>query len=333
MKTLLLKFVDKLHLYPLFNRYTRNTATIFMLHGIDADDDHHEGGISPGLLRRYFDYLKKHRYRVVSLASYIKALLNHEDTYKAVIFSVDDGYRDFYLNAFPVFREYGYPATIFITSDFIEKKLFFWWDTIEYAINSTTAKEIDLRFMGRGKVPLNDARQRAEMIGAVTRHCKTLTNKEKLNLVRGLVAQLEVDISDQPSGKYEPLSWDEIKIMQQHGIDFHPHTKTHPIISSVPVAEQREEVTISKRVIESRLDTIADIFCYPNGQWNDFTEDTIAELKAAGYIAAVMGVDGFDNTKADTDMFRVKRFGIPYEPELFKQYICGLEFLKRRFLG
>jgi len=333
MKTLLLKVIDGLRLYPLFNKYTKNTATIFMLHSIAADDNHHQDGISPGLLRRYFDYLKKHRYRVVPLANYIKALLNHEDTYKTVVFSVDDGYRDFYLNAFPVFREFGYPATIFITSDFIEKKLFFWWDTIEYAINSTSAKEIDLQFMGRGRAPIVDANQKNEIIGVVTRHCKTLINKDKLNLVKGLVVQLKVDISNQPGGKYEPLSWNEIKLMQQHGIDFHPHTKTHPIISSVPVAEQKEEVTVSKKVIEEKTGATADIFCYPNGQWGDFTEETIMELKAAGYIAAVMGVDGFDNTKSDTDMFRIKRFGIPYEPELFKQYICGLEFFKRRFLG
>ena len=333
MKTLLLKFVDILRLYPLFNRYTKNTATIFMLHGIHPDGHKQNSGITPGLLRQFFDYLKKHRYQVVSLSDYIKALLNREDTYKAVVFSVDDGYRDFYLNAFPVFHEYGYPATIFITSDFVEKKLFFWWDTIEYAINSTSEKEIDLQFMGRGRAPIADARQKNEIIGIVTRYCKTLTNKDKLDLVKALVTKLKVDISDQPSGKYEPLSWDEIKLMLQHGINFHPHTKTHPIISSVPVAEQREEVTISKRIIESKLDTAADIFCYPNGQWNDFTEETITELKAAGYIAAVMGVDGFDNTKADTDMFRIKRFGIPYEPELFKQYISGLEFFKRRFLG
>ena len=109
-----------------------------MLHRIDSIEKSTDAGFSPLLLREYFEYLRRHSYNVISLSSYIDALKNNTDTYKTVVFTVDDGYRNFYLNAFEIFREYAYPATVFLTSDFIEGKLFFWWDTIEYLIRNSS---------------------------------------------------------------------------------------------------------------------------------------------------------------------------------------------------
>ena len=332
MKELLLRIVDLLHLYPLFNRYTRNSATVFMLHRIDAAGDCDGHSLTPGILADHFRYLKQHRYNILSLNEYVQALLNHKDTFKTIVFTVDDGYRDFYLNAFPVFREFSYPATVFVTSDFVERKLFFWWDAIEYALSKATSREIDLGFMGQGKKPIVTPRQRDDVAARITRHCKKLPNVDKLKLIDQLVDKLGVDISNQPDENYEPLRWEEIQEMSKHKIDFHPHTKTHPIMSRVSLEQKREEVRVSKELIESKLNTRANIFCYPNGQWDDFDEETISELKSADYIAAVMGYDGFDNTKTETDMFRLKRFGLPTDQIWFKQYICGLEHFKRRFM-
>ena len=125
MKAFLLKFVNYLNLYSVFNGYTRNTATVFMLHRIDPEHENTSAGFSPVLLREYFEYLKKNQYNVISLSSYMNALMKHEDTTKTVVFTVDDGYRNFYLNAFKIFQDFNYPATIFITSDFIDNNLFF----------------------------------------------------------------------------------------------------------------------------------------------------------------------------------------------------------------
>ncbi len=333
MKTFLLKIVSLFGLFPLFNRYTRNTATVFMMHGFAPAGEEREGALSTPTLIRYFEYLRKNGYTVLSLQDYVKALTRHENTYKAVVFTIDDGYRDFYLHAFSAFRDFGYPATIFLTTDFIEKKLFFWWDAIEYALTATARTEIDLGFMNSGITAISDLPQKSEAISKITRYCKTIANEKKLQLIDNLAAELAVDLSGQPKGIYEPLSWSEIEEMSKCGIDFHPHTKTHPIISRVSSKQEMEEITDPKRLIESKLGKEANIFCYPNGQRDDFDDETIAALKSAGYIAAVTGIAGFNNTKTDNDMFRLLRLAIPEEPIMFKQYICGLELLKRRLLG
>lgn len=332
MKSLILKLVDIFGLYPLFNRYTRNTATIFMLHAISSGKPGDNHGLSPHLIERFLSFLKKNNYRVMSLEQYVQALLNHESTYKTVVFTVDDGYRDFYLNAFKVFKKYGYGATIFLTSDFIDRKLFFWWDQIEFSINSTKKNELEIDGIPSKTLQLTNELERSHAITAVTRHCKTLPNEKKLELLEELKQKLEIDLTGQPTGQYEPLKWSEIKEMNQHGIDFHPHTKTHPIMSKIPSEQKRTEVTQPKERIEAELGRPADIFCYPNGQWEDFDDEVIDELKKVGYNAAVTGMEGFDLTANETDMFRLRRWPIPYEEKHFKQYVCGLEVFKSKYL-
>lgn len=328
MKILLLKIVDLLNVYPIFNKYTRNTATIFMMHAISPDDAADSDAATPSLLRSYFSYLKKHNYHVVSLTSYIKALLCKESTYKQVIFTVDDGYRDFYLNGYEAFKEFNYPATIFLTTDFIEQKLFFWWDAIKFACMTTKKKKVALPEIGLGSVDLNSKDQKKKIVDLVVDRCKKMGNSDKLSFIDSLAKRLDVNFSGQPKGKNEPLSWDQIKEMKEHKIEFYPHTKTHPIMSRVPTYQVQEELEIPKKLLEKKLGINANIFCYPNGGPEDFDERTISALKALDYIAAVTGLPGFENTMSNTKMFEIRRFHLPYNPMYFKQYISGLERFK-----
>jgi peptidoglycan/xylan/chitin deacetylase (PgdA/CDA1 family) len=329
MKSTILKITDKLNLYPLFYPFTKNTAAIFMLHGIAPGPNDFEA-LPAGTLRDIFSYLKNNNYRVMSLSNYVRAIIEKQDTHKTVVFTVDDGYRDFYLHAFSVFKEFGYPATIFVTSDFVDKRIFMWWDAFIYAFENTKLTEIDLTELELGKIKLGDNRQRASLAVAATRYCKKQAHNRKLELISKTLKTLNVDISNQPSGIYEPLNWDEIKEMHEHGIEFHPHTKTHPIIAKVTREQKIVEIEEPKKILEQHLNDKADIFCYPNGQAEDFDDETIELLKNAGYLAAVTGIEGFDSTKNNPDLFRLSRYAIPHKLIIFKQYVSGLEAFKRR---
>lgn len=331
MKTLLLYLIDRLGLYFLFNRFTKNTGTIFMLHDVQADHNNN-GKVTTKHLYQYFEYLKKHNYRVVSLSDFVNAIRNHEETYKTIVFTVDDGYRNFYLNAYQAFYDYGYPASVFLVGDFIEKKAALWWDRLEYTIKHATCKNIDLNFMNRGVIQINDSTQRAAITFDITEYLKKIDNSARLQLLEHLIDKLKVNIDSLPAKSFEPMSWDEINEMSENGIDFYPHTKSHPILSRVETEQLKNEIRAPKSLIERRLNKPANIFCYPNGQADDFNEKTISELKAADYIAAVTTLDGFDNTKLNPDIYRLKRFGLPAEEIVFKQYACGLENFKRRLL-
>jgi len=329
MKRIFLKALDGTGTFSLFNPFTRNSAAVFMMHAVIPVHDGRDAP-SPDILEAYFSYLKRHKYHVLTLREYVRALENHQPVHKAVVFTVDDGYRDFYQHAYPVFKKYGYPATIFLTSDFIEGKLFLWWNQIEYVILNTAKTTADLDWMGLGSLSLRSVDEKTRVIEKITSHCKKIPNALMRQHVAKLVEQMGVDISDQPKGEYAPLRWAEILEMQENGIDFHPHSKTHPILTQIGMEECRVELQESKECLELRLGKEANILCYPDGAAADFDENVIACAKKTGYCAAVTGMAGYDNTRANTDLFRIRRLGLPPDPLYFKEYISGLEALKFR---
>jgi peptidoglycan/xylan/chitin deacetylase (PgdA/CDA1 family) len=341
VKRILLALVNGLGLFWLFHRYTRNTATVYMLHAITggksgearaAYSEEAAGALSADVLRQFLTYLRDHTYSVIPLTEWVERLRDRKSTYKTVVFTVDDGYRDFYEHAFPVFKEFGYSATIFVTSDFIEGKLFFWWDTIEYAISHTSRTTLDLGITELGVMSFASTAEKTDSVARFTKYCKTLTNDAKLALIARLVSEVGVDISGQPKGRYAPLSWSEMQEMQKGGIEFHPHTKTHPIMTRIPRAQKEIEASIPKAMLEKNIGRPANIFCYPNGGWADFDDETIDVLRKAGYIAAVTGITGFNVTTAENEMFKLWRFAIPDDLVMFKQHISGFERFKRRVL-
>ena len=85
------------------------------------------------------------------------------------------------------------------------------------------------------------------------------------------------------------LNWDEVRFMARHGFEFGAHTLTHPNVTTLTSAEQREEIGQSKKEIEARLGRPVIAFAYPYGQFNDATEQMV---KNSGYSYAVSGRSG-----------------------------------------
>ncbi len=70
--------------------------------------------------REQMRYLKTNGYRVVSLAEFIEfSRLNRQLPQRAVVLTFDDGYRAFKDHAYPVLKELGFTATLFIYTDWV----------------------------------------------------------------------------------------------------------------------------------------------------------------------------------------------------------------------
>lgn len=89
---------------------------ILMYHSVHP---RHSLAVEPRLFRQQIAWLVEN-YRVVTLDQYIESKVagNLPASWAAVTF--DDGYRDNYVHAYPVLKEFACPATIFVASSFIE---------------------------------------------------------------------------------------------------------------------------------------------------------------------------------------------------------------------
>lgn len=76
-------------------------------------------------------YLKDKGYTVISMQD----LLNFfeqgtKPLPKSILLTFDDGYDDFYTDAYPVLREFNYPATVFIPTGLMNNTGYLYWDKI-----------------------------------------------------------------------------------------------------------------------------------------------------------------------------------------------------------
>ncbi len=76
--------------------------------------------VTPAAFAAQMDYLARNGYHVVPLSRLSDFLAGKEPLpRKSVVITIDDGYRATYDIAFPVLKQHGYSATVFLYSDFV----------------------------------------------------------------------------------------------------------------------------------------------------------------------------------------------------------------------
>ncbi len=96
--------------------YQANFETpILMYHRVGEVWDGSSTTVSTAAFRRQMEFLKVHRYRVISLGDLLKELkAGGRISFKTVVVTFDDGYLDNFKNAFPVLKQLDLPATVFM---------------------------------------------------------------------------------------------------------------------------------------------------------------------------------------------------------------------------
>jgi hypothetical protein len=161
------------------------------------------------------------------------------------------------------------------------------------------------------RYPLRNLEEKLFAQREVLRLLWALDDCERLSWIDCLVARLEVcDRRERPDLM---LSWEEIKTMQEHKINFGSHTVTHPILSRISPDKIRRELTISKETIEKQLGVPVRTFAYPVGRGQDFNEEVKTLLQEAGYVCGLTTILGPNEPRQDP--FELRR-GTPWETYL-----------------
>ena len=89
--------------------------------------------VAPENFERQMRYLKDKRYNVISLDELAEGIKKGKRfTHNAVVITMDDGYRDNFIYAYPVLKKYGFPATIFLIANNIGTDAnFLNWDEVK----------------------------------------------------------------------------------------------------------------------------------------------------------------------------------------------------------
>lgn len=106
---------------------------ILMYHHID--DKNKRLSVSPKNLDGQIKYLLDNGYKFIKLSEAFKTFASStSSTYpydKTLVLTFDDGYRDFYLNAYPILKKYNVPAGLYIINQDIGKRGNVTWEMIK----------------------------------------------------------------------------------------------------------------------------------------------------------------------------------------------------------
>lgn len=294
--------------------WNRKACRILMYHRFPAPANNRNGS-----LEKQCAHLRKH-YRLASLTEVGRWLREGSAMPSNVlVVTVDDGYRDFFSTAYPIFSAYHVPVTVFLATDFVDRKSWLWTDIVKYAFEHALEREFEWK-SGSGEIirfRLGSAEQRRTAALTVKEAAKKLPNQERLKLVQDLPGLLKTEFPMKPPEQYAPLHWDEVRTMARDGIEFGAHTKSHPILSRVSDETiLREEIEGSKQRIEQELERPVLHFCYPNGHWEDFEARSVDLARSAGFQTAVTTSAGLVGSGDDPMLLR--RIGVePVLPELY----------------
>jgi peptidoglycan/xylan/chitin deacetylase (PgdA/CDA1 family) len=243
--------------------------------------------------------LLRERYHPVSLDALLADAARGEVRPGSVCVTFDDGYLDNHDVALPILKANGIPATIYLATDFIGTGKLTWYDRVFQAFKASPRKEYSLPEAGAVGAAIGDPQARHRQAVRIQEWLKGFDPSARDACIQMLFAALGLDKEPEASLM---LDWDRVRAMHSEGITFGAHTRSHPILSTLDAASAETELAGSKRDIEARLDSPVLHFAYPNGKKGDYTEETKALLRKAGYASAVttnyganpFGQDRFD---------------------------------------
>ena len=123
------------------------------------------------------------------------------------------------------------------------------------------------------------------------------------------------------------LSWEEVKTLQQQGVEIGSHTCSHRKLSEIVPVEAERELSASHQTIAARLSQATMPLAFPYGSYSDAT---IAMTRRLPYTCALTTDAGTNGPATDLFLLRRNLIGDDDDEALFAARLSGLTTLFQR---
>jgi peptidoglycan/xylan/chitin deacetylase (PgdA/CDA1 family) len=268
------------------------------------------------------------RFKIIPLRELVRRLRAGESIGGTVAITFDDGYADNLYEAKPLLERNGAPATVFVASSYIGGNTEFWWDELErvllcpqelrrplhldvdgriYACDLGTDSIYDSAAFERNRnwhqARRDTPTRRHALYRTMHRLLCMLSSAEREHVLEQLRKWANLNRAGRAT--HLPLSEDETISLARGGlVEIGAHTATHPVLSMLPIAEQKDEIEVSKGRLERIVGQPIVSFAYPYGSLSDYQAQTMKAIADLGFESA-------SSTFANVVMNGYDRFQLP----------------------
>lgn len=302
----------------------KGKVTILMYHRVL--NERQTSNVQPGMyvtshvFEEHIKFLNSH-FNVISFHKLLQKLKNATIQYNTryCIITFDDGWRDNFINAYPVLKKYNIPATIFLPTSYIDTTNWFWPEKVSFLLSNIelvglseqTRRELHSLMEEYDILPVWSQGIRLllptpcspppAILDAIIESLKTRSEYQIESIIGRLQGILGIDFPQQRL----MLSWQEIDEMSKHRISFGSHTCNHLILTRLSRQEINYEIAESRDKLVTHRINFIPILAYPNGNYNELV---VEEAKKAGYEGAVTTEFGLNDE--NTNPYKFSRISI-----------------------
>ena len=276
---------------------------VFMLHRVDEIDSsklhaNENMKISPGFLDSFINKYKD-EYDFIGVDK-ISERIAQGKTKKFMAFTMDDGYKDNFTKALPIFEKYEIPFTIFLATDFPDYNAVLWWYVLEdYILSHDYVVMPDEKKI--------EARTKEEKENAFMLLRSVVLGMDQHNLKEEIEELLKTKLAWKEKCEELAMTWDEVIKCTKHPLVIvGGHTKHHYNLKGLESELQvREEIRSGCERLEEKTRIKAEYFAYPFGSPIEVGKREIEVVSAMNFKMAFLAGGGYCGSRY------IDRYAIP----------------------
>ena len=247
-------------------------------------------------------------FRVMPLIEATRRLRDGSLPPNAACITFDDGYADNLTVAAPILARLRLSATFFIATGFLDGGRM-WNDTVRESVRLCPDGVMDLTAIDCGTWSCVDDASRVATIGGLLDRLKYLPQAERQTKVDAIGDSVGL-----PAHSDLMMTRQQVRELRRYGMSIGAHTVSHPILTTLPIAEARREIVDGRRDLEETLGERVKLFAYPNGKpVRDYDDSHVALVRELDFDGAVSTAWGVSHRKSDR--YQLSRF-TPWDSEV-----------------
>lgn len=256
------------------SKWRRERLLILAYHGIAIDDEHQWDSalfMRPDHFRARLQLIKDSGYTVLPFGEAVRRLYAGDLPDRSVALTFDDGNYDFYQQAYPILKEFDFPATLYLTTFYSHFNRPVFDVMLSYLLWKGRSATLDLR-------ELTGQDMRLELAGDAARDAalkelrefaakNKFSAEEKDGHCARLAKHLRIDYGELLQKRLlHIMTPAEVGHVASGGVDIQLHTHRHRTPSDQKLFAR--EIEDNRKSIAAMTGAIPTHFCYPSGVYN-----------------------------------------------------------------